>query len=70
LDEVRVKEINYFDGMPILTMKSDLMSTGAIDYKGIVAGEFHQATIEKVNEVKKQVILRLNDFVKGVLPIH
>jgi ribosomal protein S1 len=31
-------------------------------------GAYVTATIAEVNESKKQVVLKLNDFVKGILP--
>ena len=69
LSQVRVKEYNYFDGMPVLTMKPDAME-GVLDYKSINVGDCHTATIESVSEIKKIVTLTLNDFVKGTLTIE
>ena len=65
-----MKEYNYFDSMPVLTMKQDILKTSALDYSSIAVGEVHTATIVSVNESKKQVTLGLNDFVKGVLSIN
>lgn len=70
LQKVRVKEFNFFDLMPILSLKEDLISGGSLDYASLELGSTHQAIIESINETKKEVILRLNDFVKGVLSIQ
>ena len=67
--QIRVKEYNYFDAMPVLTMKQDVLKTSALDYSSVAVGEVHTATITAVNESKKQVTLSLNDFVKGTLSI-
>jgi len=32
IDVVRVKEINFFDGLPILTMREDLVSSTVMNY--------------------------------------
>jgi len=64
-----VKEYNYFDGMPVLTMKPDAME-GVLDYKSIKVGDCHTATIESVSEIKKIVTLKLNDFVMGTLSLE
>jgi len=32
LPKLRVKELNFFDGMPIVSMRKDLLEGGAIDY--------------------------------------
>ena len=51
LDEVRVKEFNYFDGMAILSMLPAVVQSGqALDYKTLTVGEFHTGVIESVNE--------------------
>ena len=71
LPEVRVKEFNYFDGMPILSMLPAVVQSGkALDYKTLTVGEFHTAVIESVNEAKKSVTLKLGDFVRGTLPLE
>ena len=57
IPRVRVKEYNYFDGMPILTMKTDVVNSGALDYNAIKVGDFHTAMIDAVSETKKTVTL-------------
>ncbi len=53
LDKVRVKEINYFDGKPILSMREDVVNTSALNYKTLQVGMFVQGTIEEVKEQEK-----------------
>ena len=48
-----MKEYNYFDAMPVLTMKQDVLKTSALDYSSVAVGEVHTATITAVNESKK-----------------
>lgn len=71
LPEVRVKEFNYFDGMPILSMMPNVVANGSpLDYKNLRSGDTHTATIDSVDSVNKKVILKLNDFVKGFLNLE
>jgi hypothetical protein len=32
VEKVRVKEINYFDGVPILSMREDILGSAALTY--------------------------------------
>jgi ribosomal protein S1 len=41
-----------------------------MDYSSLEVGQFVNATIDSVNEVKKTVSLSLNDFVKGTLKLE
>lgn len=71
LPEVRVKEFNYFDGMPILSMMPNVVANGSpLDYKNLRAGDTHTATIDSVDQTNKKVTLKLNDFVKGFLTLE
>lgn len=70
IEKVRVKELNYFDGAPVLTMKTQIVNTVAMDYSSLEVGQFVNATIDSVNEVRKTVNLSLNDFVKGQLRLE
>lgn len=70
LDKVRVKELNFFDGTAHLTMRSQIVNSAALDYSSIEIGQFVNATIDSVNEVKKTVTLSMNDFVKGTLRLE
>lgn len=47
---MRVKEINYFDGVPILSLRDDVVNSSALNYKNIKCGDFISATITEVNE--------------------
>ena len=38
VERVRVKEINYFDGCPILSMKEEIIGTAALNYDQISCG--------------------------------
>lgn len=70
IEKVRVKEINFFDGVPLLSMKSEIVASPALDYNSLEIGQFVNATIESVNELRKTITLRINDFVKGTLRIE
>ena len=70
VDKVRVKELNYFDGVALLSMKSQIVNTIAMDYASIEVGQFVNANIDSVNEHRKIVHLSLNDFVKGTLRLE
>lgn len=51
-------------------MRSQIVNSAALDYSSIEIGQFVNATIDSVNEVKKTVTLSLNDFVKGTLRLE
>lgn len=68
VDKVRVKELNYFDGVAHVTMRSNIVNTVALDYGSLEVGQFVNAMIESVT--KTQVKLSLNEFVKGVLKME
>jgi hypothetical protein len=70
IEKVRVKEINFFDGVPLLSMKAEIVASPALDYNSLEIGQFVNATIESVNELRKTITLRINDFVKGTLRIE
>lgn len=70
LEKVRVKEINYFDGCPILSMREDIVGTMALNYDQITCGMYINATIDEVNVKDHYVVLKVNDFVKGRLYIE
>jgi hypothetical protein len=55
LDEVKVKEINYFDSKPILSLRQSLIKAEAISYETIQVGQYFQAVIEKVVAEKNYV---------------
>ena len=38
LEKVRIKEINYFDGLPILSMREDIINTNSLTYDSIEIG--------------------------------
>jgi len=64
---VRVKEINYFDGCPILSMREDIVGSAALTYDQLRCGMYLNAVIDEVNPQDKYVVMKLNDFVKGRL---
>jgi len=70
--EVRVKEFNYFDGLPILSMRPAIVKSETLNYKTLTVGAFHTATIESVvaDESAKRVYLKIGDFVRGVLTLE
>lgn len=67
MEKLRVKEINYFDGVPILSMKEDIINSSALTYDDIKCGDFISAVVTDINEDKKFITLKVNDFVKGRL---
>ena len=68
--QVRIKEHNYFDGKPILSMKEEVLTASVLDYDSVNVGDITYATIESVNAVNKQVSLKISEFVKGVLTLE
>jgi hypothetical protein len=38
LDKVRVKEINFFDAVPYLTMRKETVGSAALDYNSLEVG--------------------------------
>ena len=67
---MKVKEINYFDSKPILSIRQSLLKAEAISFETIKVGQFFQAVIEKVVAEKSYVQLSINNFVKGNLHIE
>ena len=67
LEKLKVKEINYFDGVPILSMREDVLNAASLNYHNIKCGDFINTTITEVNEEQKYVALSVNDFVRGRL---
>lgn len=70
IPNVRVKEFNFFDGRPILSMKEDVLSASALDYDSLKVGDTTYATIDSVNSQTKCLTLKISDFVKGILPLE
>jgi ribosomal protein S1 len=67
IDKVKVKEINYFDGCPILSMREDIVGTSVLNYDQITCGMYLNPVIEEVNTKDRYITLKVNDFVKGRL---
>lgn len=70
IDKIRVKELNYFDGLPVLTMRGTIVGSSALDYASLQVGGFVKATIDSINQARGVVTLQLNDFVKGQLTLE
>jgi len=73
LPVVRVKEHNYFDKVAILSMLPSVVESESLSYKTLTVGAFHKATIESIhseNPANRRVILKIGNFVKGVLPLE
>lgn len=70
LPNVRVKEFNYFDGRPILSMKEEVLNASALDYDSLKVGDVTYATIDSINPNGKSLTLKISEFVKGTLPIE
>lgn len=69
LEQVKIKEINYFDGAPILSMKPSVLKQSALNYQMVVPGQYLDAEVEKVNLEKHFVELRCAGL-KGFLHIE
>ena len=69
-ESVKVKEINYFDGIPVLSSRDSVLNSSSINYSMIKAGEFFNAKIEKVNLAKQFISLSINQFVRGNLHLE
>lgn len=50
LQKVRVKEINYFDAVPIISLREDVVNTSVLNYDNIKCGDFLQGTVSIVDE--------------------
>lgn len=50
-----MKEFNYFDGVPILSMKEEILNSSTLTYDDIKCGDFINAVVTEVNEDKKYV---------------
>ena len=70
LQSVKIKEINYFDGMPILSSRDSVLTSKSLNYDMIKPGDFFDAKIEKVDQNHQSVSLSINQFVKGKLNIE
>lgn len=70
IPQVRIKEHNYFDCRPILSMKEEVLTAATLNYDSIKVGDVTYATIEGVDAVKKQVTLKISEFVKGVITLE
>lgn len=67
---IKIKEINYFDRVPVLSSKGSVINSESLNYAMIKAGDFYNAKIEKVHQSKNYIKLSLNQFVKGNLNIE
>ena len=70
MEQVKVKEINYFDSKPILSMRQSLLKTDTLSFDTVKVGQFFQAVIEKIVPEKNYIQLSINNFVKGNLHIE
>jgi len=60
LDSVKIKEINYFDGCPVLSLKDAVLKGDSLNYSMITAGQYFTAKIEKVNSEKGFITMSVN----------
>lgn len=67
---VKVKEVNWFDGVPVVSVRDTLVGADQLNYHQIQIGEYLTATITKVDAPRACVVLRVNDFVQGNLHIE
>lgn len=66
--EARVKEINYFDGVPMISLKQEVTKPSAVNYQSVKVGQvFEEAIISKVDAEGRFVELKLSEFVTGRL---
>lgn len=62
LKQVRVKEVNYFDGLSVVSMRDDVLKAEAFDYTQVAVGQYLNAKIKKISETSS-VILKVNSYV-------
>lgn len=49
LKSVKIKEINWFDCMPIVSIREELIKTSQLSYNDIQVGQYLTAKIKKVD---------------------
>ena len=62
IPEVRVKEINWFDGLPVVTIRQGLLGAECLNYHQITIGQYVKAKVVKVDTVNKYVVFKINEF--------
>lgn len=67
LPSVRVKEINWFDGVAVVTLRDSLLNAESLNFHQIEVGQFMKATIARVDPASRSIAFRVNDFVQGTL---
>ena len=60
---MRVKEINWFDGVPVVTIRDGLLGAECLNYHQIQIGQYIKASITRVNAVDGNAVLKVNEFV-------
>lgn len=70
LPSVRVKEINWFDGVAVVTLRDNLLKAECLNFHQIEVGQHLRAKIARVEPETGSVALRVNDFVQGRLQIE
>lgn len=65
LGKMRIKELNWFDALPILSNKVDILDSQALEYQSLQIGAEVKGKITQVKD--DHVEIALSDFVKGRL---
>jgi hypothetical protein len=70
---VRLKEFNFFDGMYIVSMKSELMGTEMVTWDTVAAGQMLTGRTDGVVTSSKagpHVSIKINNFLTAILPLE
>ena len=70
LEHVKVKEVNYFDGVPILTARANLVASEVINYATIKPGQYVTGKVHEVLKDKDCLKIKISDFVYGYLHLE
>lgn len=70
IPEVRVKEINWFDGLPVVTIRQALLGADCLNYHQMSVGQYVKATVARVDTINKFVVFKINEFIQGKLNIE
>ena len=64
-----IKELNYFDGIPLLTTENDKVKAKLITWDNMNIGDLIKVEVMEVKE-NEFVKVRINSFIYGIIPIH
>jgi len=68
VENILVKEYNYFDGIHIASLNSS--ENESITWQSIEVGQYLTGTIERTLNDNKGVYVKINQFILGILPLE